>query len=541
MSIGEIIPAILESKRKIRIRIVVFFVVIIYIPVIYNMYSVYTKTVYIIQQQKISEINTLIDKMNLVTDGIINNVHNNLGKYGENVALRRVAQQYAGMTNLSKSRVQEFYKNEFLKLTESGSIFDIILLDNEENIIIGGNNLELKIDDIRKSNWYKELYEEDVMEHWSFYKNIDSRNYIIAAYKLKGSTAENGQIGTDENVGTLAFVVDSKFLDKLCQDEFYKPYNISIYKDRQLVMGLGVSDEIASNYTDTVWEEMKDDGIFISKVNKNNTLIVSRKMEIVDWDILCIANLDDFTSPLKMALKNSLWLIMIVGILATIWILIEYLIVARLVNEKQISQLRLMAVEEANQRFRIYKHDLMNHLQIIQGLMQMGNYEKAYEYSQSMAKEGRLLAHKSHIGIPELESAIFMALTDIEKKGIEIKFDFITLPKDLPFRVYDLVKIMVNLIKNALYALENTESNAKILSIKISEGVGEFIFEVCNNVPVIAENIRESIFNKGFTTKGERGNGLGLHIVKTLAEKNMGTVELVVDENGNRFIIRLPN
>lgn len=91
-----------------------------------------------------------------------------------------------------------------------------------------------------------------------------------------------------------------------------------------------------------------------------------------------------------------------------------------------------------------------------------------------------------------------------------------------------------------MYALTNSDSDMKILKIEISYELGYYIFKITNNVPIIPEDIREKIFNKGFSTKGDNGNGLGLFIIKRLVDKYGGDLKLVVDENGNNFIVSIP-
>ena len=118
--------------------------------------------------------------------------------------------------------------------------------------------------------------------------------------------------------------------------------------------------------------------------------------------------------------------------------------------------------------------------------------------------------------------------------------DCMKLESNLSVKIYDLTKILTNLLKNAMYALDKAEDDGKKLTIRIYEELGDYVFEVINNVPVISEDLRSQIFEKGFTTKGKAGSGLGLHIVKRLVEKNKGDIELKVDEQGNHFIVRFP-
>ena len=60
-------------------------------------------------------------------------------------------------------------------------------------------------------------------------------------------------------------------------------------------------------------------------------------------------------------------------------------------------------------------------------------------------------------------------------------------------------------------ALEGTPSPR--LEITLSEDVKSYSFEVKNNGPAIPEKLMNSIFEPGFSGKGE-GRGMGLHIAR---------------------------
>ena len=47
---------------------------------------------------------------------------------------------------------------------------------------------------------------------------------------------------------------------------------------------------------------------------------------------------------------------------------------------------------------------------------------------------------------------------------------------------------------------------------------------------MIPKPMQERIFQPGFTTKGDRGTGMGLHIVDTILKEHGGTIEVKSDE-----------
>jgi signal transduction histidine kinase len=84
-----------------------------------------------------------------------------------------------------------------------------------------------------------------------------------------------------------------------------------------------------------------------------------------------------------------------------------------------------------------------------------------------------------------------------------------------------VLQILVNLIRNAKYALDESKRRDKVLTIKLGENGGDHVkIEVIDNgVGIPAENLTR-IFGHGFTTRSE-GHGFGLHS-SALAIKELG-------------------
>ena len=52
------------------------------------------------------------------------------------------------------------------------------------------------------------------------------------------------------------------------------------------------------------------------------------------------------------------------------------------------------------------------------------------------------------------------------------------------------------------------------------------IVEIIDNGPGITPDVREHLFQPFFTTKGERGTGLGLWVSQGIIRKHAGSIEL---------------
>jgi len=114
----------------------------------------------------------------------------------------------------------------------------------------------------------------------------------------------------------------------------------------------------------------------------------------------------------------------------------------------------------------------------------------------------------------------------------------------------ELVQIMRNLVKNAIEELESIERIGYIKKIRVETAIDGDKDKVevrvsDNGGGVRDDNMLETIFEDGFTTKTGVGRGHGLFIAKTLAEKNGG--ELGIEKStkkrvliGACFLLTLP-
>ena len=101
-----------------------------------------------------------------------------------------------------------------------------------------------------------------------------------------------------------------------------------------------------------------------------------------------------------------------------------------------------------------------------------------------------------------------------------------------------LEQILLNLIRNAVEAVEESES--PMLWLRAVRDGGEVIISITDNGKGMPEQIKEMVFNEFYTTKAT-GTGIGLYIVKELAGKYNGKIELESEQgHGTTFTITLP-
>jgi two-component system OmpR family sensor kinase len=102
----------------------------------------------------------------------------------------------------------------------------------------------------------------------------------------------------------------------------------------------------------------------------------------------------------------------------------------------------------------------------------------------------------------------------------------------------ELHRLVLNLIENAV------EHTAPGTHINVSTAVedGEAILVVEDDGPGIPSELERRVFERFVRGGGEggRGAGLGLSIVRAVAESHGGSVTLTRPRKGVRFVVRLP-
>ncbi len=192
----------------------------------------------------------------------------------------------------------------------------------------------------------------------------------------------------------------------------------------------------------------------------------------------------------------------------------------------------LSSVNELNGTLRAQRHDFMNHLQVVFGLIDLGANDDAREYIERVYGDIQRVGQALKTSIPAVNALLAAKLNECKARNIEAKLESASAWRGVPAADWELCRVLGNLIDNALDALKAV--GAPRLTINIGETLREYTFSVENNGPAILEEIRESLFEAGVTTHGE-GRGMGLSIVKEIMESYGGRIDVDSSEELTRF------
>jgi signal transduction histidine kinase len=131
-------------------------------------------------------------------------------------------------------------------------------------------------------------------------------------------------------------------------------------------------------------------------------------------------------------------------------------------------------------------------------------------------------------------------------REIELRYEFkCPKPCTVPLTLDSLKEVLLNLIKNAVEAIEEVKDKVERKEIKVSVvslEKKELLLAISDTGCGMTEEVKAKIFTPFFTTKGfEKGSGLGLFVVYNLVKNAGGRIEVESKPmQGTTFKLYLP-
>ncbi len=177
---------------------------------------------------------------------------------------------------------------------------------------------------------------------------------------------------------------------------------------------------------------------------------------------------------------------------------------------------------EIDQKVKEYSNTLINQIDTMSSI------------ASAFSNFAKMPAQQSEtLNVPKI---VKLALDIFNEKYIEFNSD-----KEEILAKFDrtqLIRVITNLVKNAIQALQETENPHIVVSVEEEEET--VCVSICDNGSGISEENKDKVFEPKFTTKSS-GMGLGLAMVKNIVETYNGTISFVSKQNkGTIFKVRFP-
>jgi CitB family two-component system sensor histidine kinase MalK len=182
---------------------------------------------------------------------------------------------------------------------------------------------------------------------------------------------------------------------------------------------------------------------------------------------------------------------------------------------------------------RAQTHEFMNRLHVILGLVWLKKYEDLGTYitdiTGQLRAEGDFVIQR--IKDPVVAGFLLARFSAAREQNIAMYLsdDSWLGPCNDETLAHDLVTIVGNLLENAVEAMGAAETRKIFVQLRHDEGRLEIVIE--DSGPGIAPELLGRIFDKGFSTKGER-RGYGLWQAERAARSHHGTLSAARSASG---------
>ncbi|MET8472138.1 sensor histidine kinase [Streptomyces sp. NPDC006422] len=193
---------------------------------------------------------------------------------------------------------------------------------------------------------------------------------------------------------------------------------------------------------------------------------------------------------------------------------------------------------------RAQDHEHANRLHTVLGYLDLDMTERARAYVAGLTHARRASAEEvaERIRVPMVSALLAGKSAIASERGVTLRLsDRTQLPAGL-IDARDLVTVLGNLIDNALDVISGR--SRALIEVEAFAEADTVVLRVSDSGPGVPVELRDTIFQEGWSTKespAHRGRGLGLPMVRSLAERYGGTARVAARAGGGAvFTVVLP-
>jgi signal transduction histidine kinase len=221
--------------------------------------------------------------------------------------------------------------------------------------------------------------------------------------------------------------------------------------------------------------------------------------------------------------------------------------VAAMLNEQGEQLGSFITTDERGKRLPSYLVQLSSQLLADRdaALQELASLVKSVEHIKDIVRMQQ--SYATHGGVMEsvavadlVNDSVRLNAEAFSRHGVTLACEFEEVPA-VTVDKHRVLQIMVNLIRNAKYACDDSGRSDKRIWIRVTRSaLGVAIAVVDNGVGIPAENLSR-IFSHGFTTR-TGGHGFGLHSAALAAQELKGSLRVASDGAGRgaTFTLELP-
>lgn len=206
-----------------------------------------------------------------------------------------------------------------------------------------------------------------------------------------------------------------------------------------------------------------------------------------------------------------------------------------LTEQMENMKMHIAEVERLYGDIRALKHEMGNHISVLENLILKSKREETEKYFSELKEKWRESVLEIKTGNPVTDVILMQKQKELQEKGIRFQCDFFY-PQKTKLETFDVSVLLNNALVNALEGA--TGCSNPYVSVSAYRKKNAYMIEVRNSIR------QKVVCSKGNglpeTTKKDKVNhGFGLAVIRAIAEKYYGTIEIEQDENSFLLSIML--
>lgn len=325
---------------------------------------------------------------------------------------------------------------------------------------------------------------------------------------------------------------------------FYGSYTIKSEKDAALVQEAYLTKKIVTLNENIGGKDIIKMFIPVFASDRGINIVDEDGIPMDSYVLLLTSNYHIVQEQLESQFLN-LGLIIILLTALSLLIAVVAMRYYRQSRDKAVRVTQETYVEEINQLFqsiRAQRHDFLNHVQTIHSLAELNKSSELVSYTKELTGEIRLMNDIINIGNPAIAALVRSKISQAESFRINFSCSFDGLNmQGMGVKTLDVNRMLGNLIDNAFDEVLKYDDDQRTVTLIGKQTTSDLAFTISNKCEQADEVAVKPLFDAGFSTKQQDHQGLGLSIVKSIAEKYKGHVQVIAEPSGLiTFIVKIP-
>jgi two-component system CitB family sensor kinase len=202
----------------------------------------------------------------------------------------------------------------------------------------------------------------------------------------------------------------------------------------------------------------------------------------------------------------------------------------------------LDSVRGLTEALRAQAHEAANRLHTVLTMVELGRTQEAIDLATAELALAQQLTDQvvGAVEEPALAALLLGKSAQAGERGVELTVDPSSSLAGTSLASRDLLTVVGNLVDNALEAVAARDLPRKV-RVLIRHADGEVLVRVQDNGPGLSPDQAAAAFRRGWSTKPGEGRGVGLSLVRQVAERYGGSYVIESPADGGAVLtVRLP-